>query len=1212
MPDQKTPLQSRWRTIKVFISSTFKDMYAERDHLVKVVFPALRERLGKYRVYLIDIDLRWGVTKEQADNDQVLDLCLDLIDDCRPFFIGILGERYGWVPKKFLPEAIGKYGWVQHATGKSLTELEIMHGVLNNPEMKGHAFFYLRDPKALGKIPDGIKDVYVESDPVLIKNLIDLKERIRHSGHPVIDPYPARWDAEAYDRYTKAKGRLTGLKEFGDRIQKQLWEGIKGELQLPDKPPTDTETDPLAIEQDYHERFIDSRLNVYIGRDKIHKELLSYCNGDDRRPLIVTGPSGSGKSAILARLSREGAQKDINTCVIPFFVGASLTSTALRGALQYLCNVIKKKFGLTPEIPAEADKLITTFRSFLFSIPEDKRLFLIIDAINQLDETDHPEELAWLPEELAPNVRIVLSYIDEFGHKNRFIERAREMKIAEKRVDELTNDERIEIIRKVPSVSAKTLDDAQINMLLDNPATKNPLYLLIALEELRGFGSFDELNRRISEFPKPHIYPAREGEVSNGDQGGDVIQAIFGQVIRRLEDEFDRELVSTVLPLLASARRGLSEKELSELIVDLSGKEDLFPVLRQLRSYLMERGEIIDFFHRGLYKAIHSLYLKDDEARKAYHLKLADYFEKKDEYLDLMQENVDTLKVTRAISLRKVDEFPWQLTKAKAWNKLYTILGDITFSKALSSTNEYELKEYWSIVEKNSTFRMIDAYHAILEDPERHFDALSYFAELFRTTGLLNEATVLRKYQEKRYLESNDKVNYQASLGGEALILLDRCELDDAMRLMKEQEHICRELGDKEGLQASLGNQALILKDWGRLDEAMKLLKEQEKICYELQNKKYLKISLSNQAIIYYVLGNMNEALRLLKESEYISRELGDKHGLSICQGEIGNIMYILGNLDESLKYLKKQEDICQKLGDKGGLATSFTNQSRIYMAKGDLDNAMMLLKKSEKIKQEIGDKIGLQVCLRNQAIILTNQGQYEDAIKLLKLQENICQKIGHKEGTQLSFYSQAIILTKQGKFEEAMKLLRLQEDICQKIGNKEGLQLSFGLQATICSGQNDFQKALDLYERQESICRNIKYTEGIAASLFNQALTLAKYMCRQEDALPLAEEAYKLVKDIGFSKLEASIKQFLDLLYFDITQKKGKFMEWNEFINKFAQAWDNKNFDIIKSLMQEIITCINCNKVLSFGDAIFKRINNTVHSIECPYCNVKWFEIHE
>ena len=30
-----------WRNVRVFVSSTFRDMQAERDYLVKVVFPGL-------------------------------------------------------------------------------------------------------------------------------------------------------------------------------------------------------------------------------------------------------------------------------------------------------------------------------------------------------------------------------------------------------------------------------------------------------------------------------------------------------------------------------------------------------------------------------------------------------------------------------------------------------------------------------------------------------------------------------------------------------------------------------------------------------------------------------------------------------------------------------------------------------------------------------------------------------------------------------------------------------------------------------------------------------------------------------------------------------------------------------------------------------------------------------------------------------------------
>jgi len=40
-----------WRTVRVFNSSAFRDMHAERDRLIKVVFPALREKLEPHRIH---------------------------------------------------------------------------------------------------------------------------------------------------------------------------------------------------------------------------------------------------------------------------------------------------------------------------------------------------------------------------------------------------------------------------------------------------------------------------------------------------------------------------------------------------------------------------------------------------------------------------------------------------------------------------------------------------------------------------------------------------------------------------------------------------------------------------------------------------------------------------------------------------------------------------------------------------------------------------------------------------------------------------------------------------------------------------------------------------------------------------------------------------------------------------------------------------------
>ena len=36
----------KWQEVRMFISSTCRNMHAERDHLVTVVFPELRERLA--------------------------------------------------------------------------------------------------------------------------------------------------------------------------------------------------------------------------------------------------------------------------------------------------------------------------------------------------------------------------------------------------------------------------------------------------------------------------------------------------------------------------------------------------------------------------------------------------------------------------------------------------------------------------------------------------------------------------------------------------------------------------------------------------------------------------------------------------------------------------------------------------------------------------------------------------------------------------------------------------------------------------------------------------------------------------------------------------------------------------------------------------------------------------------------------------------------
>ena len=214
-----TKLRSKWREMRVFVSSTFRDFQAERDFLVRSVFPRLRERLEKYRIHFVDIDLRWGVTKEQADNDQALELCLVEIDKCRPetgnlrpFFIGMLGERYGWVPKKVDPGVLKRYTWIPDYRDHSVTALEIIHGVLLNPPMKGQSFFYFRDPACFASMPYEVRSVVMEDEDAASRpKLVDLKNRIRSSHISLMDGYPCSYAGLRVD--PRFLGGLSGLKD---------------------------------------------------------------------------------------------------------------------------------------------------------------------------------------------------------------------------------------------------------------------------------------------------------------------------------------------------------------------------------------------------------------------------------------------------------------------------------------------------------------------------------------------------------------------------------------------------------------------------------------------------------------------------------------------------------------------------------------------------------------------------------------------------------------------------------------------------------------------------------------------------------------------------------------------------------------------------------------------------------------------------------------
>ena len=1062
-----TPLPQR--VIRVFISSTFRDMQAERDELAKRIFPELRKLCESRGVTWSEVDLRWGISDEQKAEGKVLLICLAEIHRCRPYFIGLLGERYGWVPNE-LPTALSRQvPWLAELGGCSVTELEIMHGVLHNPAIAEHAFFYFRDPSYIDSLPperqaafrevpapEEIEELGVEESARRAQGrkgkLASLKSRIRRSGLAVRENY----------RDPRALGEL--VRDDFTQLIERLFPG--GE------PPN-----PLDREAGEHEAFAGKRRGVYIGRKKYFDRLDEQARSD-APPLVVLGESGGGKSALLANWAMRYRAACPDEFLLMHFLGATPASADWAAMVRRILGEFNRRFALKFECSDKPDALRATFANALHMVATRGRVVLILDGLNQLEDRDQAPDLVWLPPVLPPKVRLIVSTLP-----------GRPLDVLNKRgwsrlqIEPLNPDERRRCMADYLAQYTHALSPSLMQRIAGAAQTANPLYLRALLEELLLWGEHETLPECIG-----HYLSAR------------TVPDLYEKILNRYEQDYDRErpgLVRDAMSLLWAARRGLSEAELMDL---LGGDGQPLPRACTTPLYLaaepclVSRSGLLGFSHNYVRQAVEERYLPHETERQAAHLRLANYFQ------------------TREVDLRQVEELPWQLQQAQSWERLATVLTDPSLFAAAWNRNQFEVKAYWAEVEGKSPERMVDAYRTVMERPGAH---PLLVANLLADTGHLEDAFSLSGRLIEHYERAGDRLNLAEAYGNQAVILQVWGRLEEALALLKKQEAICVELNDKDGLQLNYGNQAAILQDWGRLHEGMTLFKKQEAICVELGNKDGLAISYCNQAVILERWGRLEEALALLEKQEAICMQLGNKYGLAHGYGNRALILRFSGRLEEALALHKKEEALCRELGNKNGLRHSYGNQANILCNWGRLEEALALHKKEEALCRELRNKDGLQQSYSNQATILYNWGRLEEALDLLQKQEAICRELENKDGLQFSYGAQANILYSRGRLEEALDLLKKQEAICVELENKNGLQSSYGAKANILYSQGRLEEALDLLKKQEAICLELGNKDGLQFSYGHQSYILYSWG-RSEEALDLLRKQEAICAELG------------------------------------------------------------------------------------------------
>ena len=311
------------RNINIFISSTFNDMQSERDIIRKQIVRKLQEELADYHVSIQVTDLRWGVDTLNVDEGEreakVLHVCLDAIQNSRPYFIALLGERYGWMPSPRSMENIKRTlsNEQQQALGDvsdsmSVTEMEILLGALGNQDLMPHSFFCFRNPVSYDDMPNDKKSLYLDSlstKEEVRKNAVrleKLKKRIETECETVrleqnIINYDAQWIEKG------ETGKFDNLESFADQLYSLIYDDIVSDIEAEDVDFDDYQKD---AEYNRFLTFVESHTEDFQGRkpliDKLSKfflesrELSSVLNGITG--CFLTGFSGCGKSSLFSVL----------------------------------------------------------------------------------------------------------------------------------------------------------------------------------------------------------------------------------------------------------------------------------------------------------------------------------------------------------------------------------------------------------------------------------------------------------------------------------------------------------------------------------------------------------------------------------------------------------------------------------------------------------------------------------------------------------------------------------------------------------------------------------------------------------------------------------------------------------------------------------------------------------------------------------------------
>ena len=380
--------------LSFFISSTFRDMQSERDIISKNVLPRLQFMTNERGVSVSFTDLRWGINTEKLDEkkglEKILDVCVRKIDSSHPYFIVLIGDRYGTVPsaevvESFLNSSSGKAFSRNEVAGKSVTALEISYATnhLSRNASEG-LIICMREVSEPDSLPPHMRDRLLPGTLEEREKVDKLKKELCERFPDSILRYKVSWDPEA--------NKLKGLDEFEDRLYDLIVRKIR--RALPPGPVSPQEMRRLKAEQLIRQC---NEIRIpFSEADEIYRQFFS-----SGRILMIFGKTGSGKTMQLSTLAQmaQNSGDHVVPLLEPLVNESGIVNEFLRDVLYNLAPEkyasqqdarLNKEAASTASLRNKAEELID-------DASKTGKVIFLIDDLDEYDENTRIKLIRELP-----------------------------------------------------------------------------------------------------------------------------------------------------------------------------------------------------------------------------------------------------------------------------------------------------------------------------------------------------------------------------------------------------------------------------------------------------------------------------------------------------------------------------------------------------------------------------------------------------------------------------------------------------------------------------------------------------------------------------------------------------------------------------------------------------------------------------------------------